>query len=213
MINRLNFIKNWKTMRSILLLTVSFFLLPLTAFGEIISGEMRCTIRDEVIKQMDDGKASSFSSYEDDLTVGDKFTLNYSINSEGTFLIETKGPSDFSKFTHSLDVNLNNENTILKSNREYNYTKAIYSPTPSLFINLFAHIRKDQFKIGYVGESILSMRRYYKSDWMGVYTMNTALTDSPIRAHTYSFNCTHINNDKWADVFEKVMNTAISRTQ
>jgi hypothetical protein len=198
-------------MRCILLLTISFALLPFTAFGEIIGGEMRCTIRDEVIKQMDDGKASSFSSYKDDLTVGGKFTLNYSINSEGTFLIETEGPKQFSEFEHSFDISLLSNDTVLEADKKYNYIKALYAPIPFLYLDV--EIRKDQFQIGYVGESVLSMRRYYKSDWMAIYTMNTALTNSPIIAHTYSFNCTHSSNDKWADVFEKVMSTALSRTQ
>ena len=192
-------------------LTITLSLLPLTVFGETLGGEMVCTIKDEVIKEMDDGKALSYSSYKDDLTVGNKFILSYSINSRGAFTIETKVPNPYSNFKHSFDIQLLSDDTTIVANKEYNYTKALYDAVPNMFVYLNAHIRKNQFNIGYVGNSILSMRRYYKSDWMGVFTMNTALTNSPIIAHTYSFNCIHSNDDKWSEVFERVMNTALSR--
>lgn len=174
---------------------------------------MQCTIKDEVIKQMDDGKASSYKSYKNDLSVGDKFSLIYSIDSNGTFRIETEGPKDFSDFKYNFYIALMSNDAVIVANKKYKFTKALFAFGKEYFGYFFAEIRQNNFQIGAVNDMTLSMERYYKSDWMGIYTQNTNLSDTPITAHTYSFNCVHNSDDKWNEVFEKVMDTALSRTE
>ncbi|MDB3880002.1 hypothetical protein N9315_02690 [Alphaproteobacteria bacterium] len=194
-------------------ITVLFiFVTSSIAFADSIGGSMHCTIKDEVIKKMDNGNGTSFGGSADDLSVGDKFPLSYLIDNSGTFHIKTPTPKSDSSFNHSFEINLLSEDTYLFANAEPNFTSAVYRPLKSLpFVYLSMEVRQNQFKIGRVNDNTLSMRRYYKSDWMGIYTSNSATVDRSLKAHTYSFSCSHSSNDKWAEVFDKIMSTALSR--
>ena len=194
---------------------VVFFVLqfaPTTVFASWVGGEMSCTIKDEVIKEMADGKAASYKSFENDLGVGDSFTLLYGVTDYGLFSVETE-VNPLSQFWYSRDIDLeNDEEIIIQASKKYNYTKVISAPEKNSFMHEYAEVRKNSLFVGVVGESILKMRRYYKSDWMGIFTMVSALKDSPVIAHTYSINCVHHSDEKWSEVFEKVMSIAINKT-
>ena len=173
------------------------------SFAQAIEGTMRCVIKEQSIQQINDGKAASYSSYSGDLKVGDSFWLTYGLSNGNVFKVDMgEGLERDSSFNLQLKVGVPKSKAHIYVSEQTPYISIIDKPNDGAFIHTYLTLRKDMFELGYVGESILSLRRYYKDDWMGVYTQQTALLASPIIAHTYSFDCKHSTKDNYLEIFE-----------
>ena len=83
--------------------------------------------------------------------------------------------------------------------------QVIYRPIKKAFIHSYMHLRENSITLGLAGSTQLDMRRYYKGDWMGMYTYATSLVASPITSLSYSFDCKHSSEDNWLEVFEALL--------
>ncbi len=184
------------------------------AFGQRIEGTFRCVVQDTSLQQINDGRSKSFKRYKGGLGAGDSFSLTYSVTNGSLFKLDSN-KGDYKKDENlyifdSLDLSKPHTSIVseeMVADGEHRRIQAIIKPYDDLFIHSYVEIRKGSIVAGLVGNTLLSMRRYYKGDWMGMYTVNTALAASPIVALTYSFDCKHTSQDNWLEVFEILLKT------
>ena len=184
------------------------------AFGQTLEGTMMCVVKNTSLQKINDGTAESFTAYKGGLGVGDSFSLTYSVSNGDFFKLDSNQgdmKNDENLYIQS-HIHLSQLNTSIVAkeivvDREYQTIEVISRPFDDA-LTVFLHMRKDSFKGGVVGESLISLRRYYKGDWMGMYIYSTALRASPITALVYSFDCKHSSKDNWLEVFETLLKGA-----
>lgn len=206
------------------LTTLLFFLTSSVCFGnETIEGKMSCKILSQSILNMDDGQSKTYNGYMDGLEVGDSFDFIYLINKEGLFVIKIDSLDDNFSFNNNFDI-INsidfrgvNEDfgefipyALIDVSEEYGVMRMLNRPFGGAHLHTTLEVRKNSLSFGYVNQRHTVMKRYYKSDWMGITTDLFALKDQPISNHNYSYVCMH-TVDKWDEVYEKIMEYALER--
>ena len=180
----------------------------LMMFGAQVSaqtGSMRCEIKDQKLLEISDGIPSSYSKYEGELSTGGKFSLIYTFSSEHeTVEIKTVGGRENGPLNATLSYSLKTAST-KTANRDARVLNALGGGIVSELLGRpvnFLEWRPDSIALGYIAESSLNLRRYYKSDWMGMYSSVRALRDGPITSHVITFDCKHETPDIFNDMFE-----------
>jgi len=204
-----------RTLQKILAVTLLTNLIPF-AYGQAVEGTMSCIIQDTSLQQIQDGKAESFKGYKGGLEKGDSFSLSYSfLNntiSKNLFKLDTnrgdrKKDMNF-LFSESFSFSKSNTNRVtdlVVTDGKNRRVQVIYRPIKKAFIHSYMHLRENSITLGLAGSTQLDMRRYYKGDWMGMYTYATSLVASPITSLSYSFDCKHSSEDNWLEVFEALL--------
>jgi len=167
---------------------------------------MSCQIKYQKIMEMVDGKYQEFDYFNGDLSVGDTFEVKYIYGEDngGYFSINFSAGEDYmGPFSNSFTITFA-DFTSRRVSREYSFIDQVY-PDP-LFSDKdhpqnFLHWRPDTIRVGYIGSDIVTLKRYYKSDWMGMSTSQSALKNQPVRNHFYTFDCRHQTQDKLEDFF------------
>jgi len=170
--------------------------------AQLLEGTMHCKIKQQSIQQINDGEAELYNSFTGDLKVGDSFWLTYGLSNGNVFRVNTgAGLKEESSFKFQIEVGIPKSKAHIHVGETTSFISIIEQFMSTSVFKTLA-LRKDSFRVGYVGNTILSLRRYYKNDWMGTHTSQTALLGSPIIAHTYSFDCKHSTKDNYLKVFE-----------
>ena len=173
------------------------------------SGRMLCKIKDQRIMDINEGRSEQFTGFANDLEINDTFVINYSYDGAKIELDLSGGVNDFSPFSYDYDANLNERSALLYTNREYNLIRQLSYGVFSTAIGhpqLFLIWRPDQIQMGYIGSSTITLSRYYKSDWMGMYTNHGQITGQPLRSHIVSFDCKHQTQDRLREFFNSAFN-------
>ena len=64
---------------------------------------------------------------------------------------------------------------------------------------------RNEFEMGNVGGDVLTLRRYYKSDWEGMFVQQGSAKGTPITVFNYSFDCKHSTKDNWLNIFDAII--------
>ena len=181
------------------------FLMMIGTPAVALTGSMRCEIKDQKLLEISDGIPSSYSKYEGELSTGGRFSLIYTFSSEHqTVEIKTTGGKENGPLNAERSFSLRTASTKTVNRR----ARVLYALGGGMMSEMvgrpvdFLEWRPDSINIGYIAESSLNLRRYYKSDWMGMYSSVTALRDSPIISHVITFDCKHNTPDRFQDMFE-----------
>ena len=130
--------------------------------SDYIRGEMICTIKDQVVLTMRDGKSERYGAIEGGFTIGDKATFAYEITNSDIAVILFHDTEDKDSKIDTLFLGLYEPKTafmlgnmIVVDNR-YNIGDRLY-------------VSEDTFIAEY-SDSRLSLQRYFKNDWNGIVT-------------------------------------------
>ena len=181
-------------------LLITFFIaaFPFGAFA--MEGTLKCEVKDQQILVIKDGVSERYTSHKDDVKVGDSFLLKYGFSESNVFYLKRSQKDNVNPFS------------VFYVNLEFDTQKAVVVDNNSKFKHLLEDdgflstqltISADEFEIGYVfGEGGFQFNRYYKSDWMGIYTYINSFV-----ATTYTLNCRHTAESVWSEVFLKLKRT------
>ena len=126
-----------------------------------IRGEMICTIKDQVVLTMRDGKSERYGSIEGGFTIGDKATFAYEITDSDIGVIVFHDTEDKDSKKDTLFLGLYEPKTAL------DLGSVIVVDSFSKADNLY--VSEDMFDAGYENTR-LSLQRYFKNDWNGIVT-------------------------------------------
>jgi len=151
-------------------------------------GLMRCEIKSMGLETIEDGQPKSFTGYEDSEKVGDTLHFTYQISSLTKVLMM--------KITHP------------QNEKSLNFTGAYgFINLNQNFSNTFTYegkynqgsFGKDFIRINSYG-SELRMRRYYKSDWQGIFVRNNFAQEG---IYYFTLDCRH-SKDLIDEVYETI---------
>lgn len=159
------------------------------AYAQVIEGTMDCTVTGNVVVASEEGKFKTYSGTKGGVKANEKVALNYLV-SDNSIYIELKRDQVENNIVINFVLSSSNVDTIAekyKNNgivlRQNEYKHSISFLPDYIRIKNFAE---------------LSISRYYKNDWHGIYSyVNPA--DATIQALT--LNCRHIN-DKMDAAFQ-----------
>lgn len=170
-------------------------LLPLISFAQnAVSGNMDCVVTGNVVISSEEGKFKQYSGFKEGIQTGDRATLEYRVADYGVYV--------------SLGGKLN-ERTIVNLNIS-NSNKLVTVPTKVKGFHIANEYEKIWITEDYIvintqtlGE--LSIKRYYKNDWHGIYSYFDMVGMS---SQIATINCRHtkdeINNAY--DIFLRSLN-------
>ena len=189
-------------MKKLLVILICLFVFSETKSSEdSIEGKMNCVIKDNVVKNIIDGNVSTFTGIKGKLSTGDSFELSYKFISPSSFAFKTSG--DY--FRTEMLFNLK-EPTIFNINKKYQYIVAMQKLAPSRLWHEKVELRRDKITVSYDSSPIITLNRYYKSDWEGTIVQASNLTNLPIRTVNLFFDCKHTSKDNYTKVFESLIN-------
>ncbi len=189
-------------MKKLLLTFICLFVFSETRSSEdTIEGKMNCVIKDQVVKDIDEGKVSTFSGIKGELSTGDSFKLSYKFIFPSSFALKTSLLGDIEML-----FNLK-ESTSVFIEKKYQLIEAINRPYQEIFLHQTLILRRNKFSVGYMGETIFKLNRYYKGDWEGAFISLTNLAEQPIQSWNLFFDCKHTSTDNYTKVFESLINS------
>ena len=128
---------------------------------------MTCKITDQVIMDVKDGKPIRYSSYKEDVKIGDSFTLKY-FALQNSIKITLKHLSK-----EYIDISIIAEKGLGADTKEVHYR----NNADSTFKYWYNRISYQNYNI--LDGKLLEMNRYYKSDWdanfTGIYVKQTKI--------------------------------------
>ena len=149
-------------------------------------GRMRCEIKSIGLEIIEDGKAKSYSGFEGDAKVGDLLYFNYQINDSKALVMRLEDQIENPIFWEAFGL------PDLKKNN-----------------SLPAFVYKDNYDVGTFGKDfiridslrgVLRMRRYYRSDWQGIFTRNQFSQEG---IYYFTLDCRH-SRDLIDEVYETI---------
>lgn len=165
-----------------------------------IESTLKCEIKDQQILEIKDGVSERYAAYKGDLKVGDNFLLKYGLSKSNVFYLKNgRSFREHPISNFSIDMEFDTaEATVVDQN-----TATKHSLENDGFLSTQMTFSANSFDIGYVfGEGGFRFERYYKSDWVGIYTYIAALS-----SHSYTLDCKHITESVWSEVFLKLKRT------
>lgn len=171
-----------KHLLSIILFCFSFSIS--SAASAEIDGRMSCQIKDQHIAVMKDGKSSNYGAFTDGVKVGDQLTFFYQIDEKDQLNIVLIEPKSSNRFIYA------------------HPPKTAYRDGNDMAVDITTPFEKIRFGKNIIhlnnGNSTLWLKRYYKSDWNGIYTTNEWL--SAEYAQILTMDCRH-SDDQIEAVF------------
>ncbi|WP_299356091.1 hypothetical protein [uncultured Shimia sp.] len=147
-------------------LAVCFALCSTPAFAEYIEGSMDCTINSQKIIGIEEGKPVEYSGYEDSLSLGDSLRVTYSTHGSDSMTLSVNFGNTYQDIL--IDSAMSGDGIV-----EVNSTRLVFSDhfSDSLF-------SPDTIKMSkqFLGNRTLSLRRYYKNDWQGMYVSSLGIS-------------------------------------
>jgi hypothetical protein len=180
-------------------LTSVLILLPLVSSAEVpLEGTMKCNIKDQQILEIKDGVSKRYTNYEGDLKVGDNLLLKYGLSKSNVFYLKSdRRFEDYPLSNFIIDLKFDTAKAV----EVESYISTLkHLLEDDGFLSTQMTMSADEFEIGYVfGEGGLQFSRYYKSDWMGIFTYLSSSS-----SHSYTLDCKHITESVWSEVFLKL---------
>ena len=128
-----------------------------------IRGEMICTIKDQVVLTMRDGKSERYGSIEGGFTIGDKATFAYEITDSDIGVIIFDDTEDKDSQKDALFIGLYKPKTALMLGNIVVVDSYYTNMGEKLYVS------EDNFTAKYESSS-LTLQRYFKNDWNGIAT-------------------------------------------
>ena len=177
------------------LILISALLFSFNGWAED-QGLMLCEIKSMGIEQIEDGKPKSYTNIKGREKVGDVLHFTYEADSINKLLtIVLKHPQ--------------NENALYYS-RDFPFTALEFDAFDTLFTYQGKYVEysfgKDFIRINDRNE--LRMRRYYKSDWQGIFTDKN---DGEEGIYYFTFDCRH-SIDLIDEVYDTILKDAKIRS-
>ena len=187
--------------------TVLFYLNSYVVLGKDIVGEMKCVVKNQNIIIMNDGVSKEYKGFTNSktiksLNVGDTFKIKFNVNEYEVSIVSQPDSKTlpllmFSNFypPSSKFVKKDNSTKVTQSDGRMSSVMDISNN----------HIRlsgkhKD---LVIIGGTVL--KRYYKSDWMGI-TTSLLEPNEDIESHSISYNCKSITGNTLEDFSEEIKN-------
>ena len=175
------------------LILISALLFSFNGWAVDIDGSMRCTIKDQIIIEIEDGVTTRYSGVEAKSKKGDSvlFTYEYDEQKSELQISLDSNPGD-GFFISTYDTNTTATNEMTRKTMEkatgMNFPRRyfVYSPLKKT-TDVFS-MNEDSIR---ANSSIwnLDLERYFKNDWNGMFT--EVLTNS---THIVAFDCRQKNN-------------------
>ena len=149
-------------------------------------GRMRCEIKSMGLETIEDGQPKSYSNYEDSEKVGDILHFTYQVYGL-SLLMKIEHPQNKNA------INFSNSYSISDLTRKIG--------SDFFFIGDFEKslFGKDDISMEGSGGGALNMKRYYKSDWQGIFTR----VESYEGIYYFTLDCRH-SIDLIDEVYEEI---------
>ena len=173
-----------------LLLTI--LMLPTFSYAVSIDIEASCEVTGYFSTKNVDGKPEYYNSTSDWLNKGDKLKLIISLGYSNNERLKTAPDLEIRLITPQKLTQEGLGNYLFRS---YVVGRMGFYSTSAIRGKLFANynnsieIAPDLIKSRSTTGELLTMKRYYKSDWSAIYTSSTALNSFDLSADIVSFNC------------------------
>ena len=177
---------------------------PSYADEKDLKGEMVCKIKDQIVKDVKEGKVETFSKFENGYKIGDNFNFRYELIYEnGNQYLQFAEVKSITEKPFYRKYNLSNQKNVVNASTNGVFLRIITDPTE--YSSQFVELRKNTMQFNYVADfGGYILRRYYKSDWMGMRTTVSAIVGEPLTLHHYAFDCKHLTEDLWEEIFSEV---------
>lgn len=177
---------------------------PSYAAEKDLKGEMVCKIKDQIIKKVKEGKVETFSAFTDGYEIGDNFNFRYELIYEnGNQHLQFAEVKSITEKPFFRKYNLTDQKNVVNASTNGVFLRIITDPTE--YSSQFVELRKNTMQFNYVADfGGYILRRYYKSDWMGMRTTVSAIVGEPLTLHHYAFDCKHLTEDLWEEIFAEV---------
>ena len=162
-----------------------------------VRGEMICTIKDQVVLTMRDGKSERYGAIEGGLRIGDKATFAYEITNSDIAVIVFHDSENKDSKKDNIFIGLYERHTVLTLENDD--------------VAILGHSRSNQL---YVSEnkldaqyenSHLSLERYFKDDWNGIATFRANNL-----SRTMTLDCRQKSN-RYDDFLQKLRELATNK--
>ncbi len=177
-------------MKSFLFLTIALFSLSSSSIESV----MNCTVEKQVVYDFNDGKISEFAGYKDSLKVGDIYKLRYELDNNKLYLTMDNG----SLLSPTVYYFANLNNSVIDG--MYGYVNIQPNNTLAGHKSSFG---KDSISLSVGTNYLHNFNRYRKDDWMGISTYQI-VRNSSITNHTVFWDCQHIVDSKFSEVYQKL---------
>lgn len=194
------------TCKRITLFAAIAFAFPVGGFAQEsidqISGEMSCEVTSNSVLEVKDGKPTTYNGFKDGFEVGDILTFRYALSPESEWLaLDLKDevrdqPLSFAYPNYDMIRRVNEAGTEVT----YNY------PFGNGYFGLERIVLVTD-RLGVKTSSVLSLSRYYRSDWQGIASTLVNNTD----LHTYTFDCRTVGADNIQTAFEALRSMVRAR--
>jgi hypothetical protein len=189
--------------------TLALVLMVFGSFGAFadsisIKGEMQCKVKDQIILKTEDGISTRYQGFAEDIKIGDTLILSYRFTNQPS--VATASGLSIMNFnlnketvsnsiiygTFYEDEFLKIEDNVLGFRQRHLDDMRIDPSERITFSADMMHIQD----VG--GVNKLKLRRYYKNDWEGFFTINTM---DKFSNHAATLNCR-----QETDVIEEIIN-------
>ena len=187
--------------------TVLFCLNSYVVLGKDIVGEMKCVVKNQNIIIMNDGVSKEYKGFTNSktiksLNVGDTFKIKFNVNEYEISIVSQPDSKTlpllmFSNFypPSSKFVKKDNSTKVTESDGRMSSVMDISNN----------HIRLSGKHKDFVIIGGTVLKRYYKSDWMGI-TTSLLEPNEDIESHSISYNCKSITGNTLEDFSEEIKN-------
>ncbi len=160
------------------------------AYAQSVSGSMDCTVTGSVVVASEEGKFKTYSFIEGGVKANEKLTLNYEVSGNSIYISLKRDRSEKDTVISAfMSTNLNKDITVEKG---YNGGHVLTENNHHHSISFLPdYIRIKEFRE-------LSISRYYKNDWHGIFTNVNPMESF---SQTLTLNCRH-TNDKMDTAFK-----------
>ena len=153
---------------------------------EEVNGQMICKVKSNYIVEIDGGKVKTYSSIENSFKKGDELVFNFHLTA-GLVSLELNFNDEI-----LFDTNIYTSNTSAKFEEiEGGGFRVDYAPEIKAFRSNWINIDGFNLTNGFSSNN-LTLSRYYKSDWNGIYRESIKLGEAEQLA---TLDCRQ-NNDK-----------------
>ena len=196
-------------MKKILLtfFTILFCLNSYVVLGKDIVGEMKCVVKNQNIITMNDGVSTEYKGFTNSktiksLNVGDTFKIKFKVNEYDISIVSQPDSKTlpllmFSNFypPSSKFVKKDNSTKVTQTDERMSSVMEISNN----------HIRLSGKHKDFVIIDGTILKRYYKSDWMGI-TTSLLTPDEEIESFSISYSCKSITGKSLEDFAEEIKN-------
>ena len=164
------------------------------AYAQTVTGQLNCKITGSTVEASEEGKYKSYSRVKDGAKAGDDSILKYTVSKDSVYI--------------SMERNNDKKDTIINEHFSSSKIDLDYEVKRTKDLGIIIRENEYDFSLSLLPDYIrlktfseLTMKRYYKNDWHGMFV---DYRSNETHVVVLAFNCRHTNDqlDKAYKIFK-----------